>query len=238
MKASCPKCKKPFDLKEHVCPNCGYALTTSQYKFRIFAWRLLCCSLVVLGLVLLLVFFAPEPDAQPQGEQEKTATSKSAASEDGVPFVTKESTEARALEVLIRDLWGKQTNWTPPKPTVIDISFTDLANNLGRAADIRVRIDDNLSGKMAGGKFLMDAGKLIQAVIKDARFKDITFIRIFGEMELVDKYGNVSEEAVTKAIMSRKVAEKINWDNVLLDNLPGLFTEDGGDFWMHPALKK
>lgn len=69
MKANCPKCKKPFSLKEHVCPNCGYTLTNFQYKFRIFSWRFLCCCMILCTLVMLIAFFAPETEQADTTEQ-------------------------------------------------------------------------------------------------------------------------------------------------------------------------
>ena len=60
MKAQCPECKKPFSIKEHICPHCGYTLTNSQYKFRIFSWRFFCCCMTLCAIVLLIVFFATD----------------------------------------------------------------------------------------------------------------------------------------------------------------------------------
>lgn len=73
MKAKCPKCKKPFDIKEHVCPNCGCTLTDAQYKFRRLSWRLLCGSLSVLAVVVLLVILMPAPEKTAQDAPKKEA---------------------------------------------------------------------------------------------------------------------------------------------------------------------
>lgn len=77
MKANCPKCKKPFNLKEHVCPNCGYTLTNTQYRFRRFAWRFFCCTMVLSAIVILIVISAPKPEKAAQDVQNEPAAAMS-----------------------------------------------------------------------------------------------------------------------------------------------------------------
>lgn len=75
MKAQCPECKKPFSIKEHICPHCGYTLTNSQYKFRVYSWRFLCCSIVLLALVIFIVKFTSSEPVPTTKDMDDTAIS-------------------------------------------------------------------------------------------------------------------------------------------------------------------
>ncbi|WP_302795227.1 hypothetical protein [Cloacibacillus evryensis] len=137
MKANCPKCKKPFSIKEHICPNCGYTLTNFQYKFRIFSWRFFCCCMTLCAIVLLIVFFATDStektnsSAQTSSTQESVAQKVPVADEKTLDFTptTFVNSFNKAGDVIHSDLKAR-----PPilrEGEVYNTFHADITKNLG-----------------------------------------------------------------------------------------------------------
>ena len=50
---------------------------------------------------------------------------------------------------------------------------------------------------------------------------------------MVDKYGNANDEIVIKASYSNETREKMNFDNLLWENIGNV----ADDWWMHSSLE-
>lgn len=72
---------------------------------------------------------------------------------------------------------------------------------------------------------IKDILKNIQPIIDT----DVDFNVVYP---LQDKYGNVENEIVIKATFSNETINKINYENVLFENIPDL----ADDWWQHNAL--
>lgn len=151
-----------------------------------------------------------------------------------IPYVTQENTLERSLEKTIMDGMGATTNWDTQR--VISVRTIEQVENKGIAADVRVRIDESFSPSATGKGFAIAMSRLIPKLLKDKDLATIQEFRVFGSLRLVDKMGNQKEEPVTKAIITRKHAEKVDWGKLLNEEIPGVFKMDG-DFWFHPAIR-
>lgn len=73
------------------------------------------------------------------------------------------------------------------------------------------------------------------SILKDIKDeKEISEITFFYKYPLVDAYGNEKKENVMKLQFNRETLDKINYSNLLHDNLPKIANE----YWEHPALTK
>lgn len=150
------------------------------------------------------------------------------------PYVTQENTLERSLEKAIKDGMGATTNWDTPR--VVSVRTIEQADNKGIAADLRVRINENVTSSATGKGFAIAMRRLMPELLKNKDLATIQEFRFFGSLRLVDNKGNQKEEPVTKAIITRKHAEKVGWENLLNEEIPGVFKMDG-DFWFHPAVR-
>ena len=153
-----------------------------------------------------------------------------------INYITQDNTQERVAEKVLLDVWGAKTNWKGNPPRLKDISTMQLINN-GKALEIRFRVEDNITSSFIANGFIMQCAEAIPKLFAAPELKNITLIRFFGTLTLVDKYGKEEESAVSKLFMTRRLAEKIQWDNVPTDNIPKLIKEDGEQFWLHPAIR-
>ncbi|PFP97717.1 hypothetical protein COK06_13060 [Bacillus cereus] len=73
------------------------------------------------------------------------------------------------------------------------------------------------------------------SILKDIKDeKEISEITFFYKYPLVDAYGNEKKDNVMKLQFNRETLDKINYDNLLHDNLPKIANQ----YWEHPALTK
>lgn len=73
------------------------------------------------------------------------------------------------------------------------------------------------------------------SILKDLKDeKGISEITFFYKYPLVDAYGNEKKDNVMKVQFNRDTLDKINYDNLLHDNLPKIANQ----YWEHPALTK
>ncbi|WMW41394.1 hypothetical protein RE433_29100 (plasmid) [Bacillus cereus] len=77
----------------------------------------------------------------------------------------------------------------------------------------------------------MDTISILKDIKDEKQISEITF---FYKYPLVDAYGNEKKDNVMKLQFNRETLDKINYSNLLHDNLPKIANE----YWEHPALTK
>ncbi|WP_255256215.1 hypothetical protein [Bacillus wiedmannii] len=77
----------------------------------------------------------------------------------------------------------------------------------------------------------MDTISILKDIKDEKQISEITF---FYKYPLVDAYGNEKKDNVMKIQLNRETLDKINYDNLLHDNLPKIANQ----YWEHPALTK
>lgn len=71
-----------------------------------------------------------------------------------------------------------------------------------------------------------------------AAVPEMNLLTVRGRAEFTDKYGNSKMENAIGFTITRDVAEKINWQNILSENIgPLLADEKGCSVYVHPALQ-
>ena len=67
-----------------------------------------------------------------------------------------------------------------------------------------------------------------------ANEKEISEIAFFWQFETVDPYGTKKVDNVMKIIFNRETIDKINFSNLIFENIPKTATT----YWEHPSLKR
>lgn len=101
------------------------------------------------------------------------------------------------------------------------VSATNHVNISFNTIGLSVGMDKN-----AANSDVKEALEKIQAL---EEIESVTFI---GNGELVDEYGNSESEKILTYDFDRETMDKINYDNVAIDNIPDIAT----DYYQHPAL--
>ncbi|MDA2566431.1 hypothetical protein PDQ34_21020 [Bacillus cereus] len=77
---------------------------------------------------------------------------------------------------------------------------------------------------------LENASKILEKISK---IENISEVVIFMNTTLVDQYGRESDDNVMKIIFNRETLKKINFKNLVWDNIP----EIADEYWQAPAVK-
>jgi len=125
---------------------------------------------------------------------------------------------------LVKEVAGKNTN--NGKETFVASSGT--ADYLA----IDINASDNLTPGLQKTSMLVDSIDVFKKAF--AERPDINSLKLVWYLDLVDQKGNESTGVVMRVRVTRGNATTINWDNVLMDNLPKIADE----YWEHPLYSK
>ena len=92
--------------------------------------------------------------------------------------------------------------------------------------------DENLTPGMTRTGCLMDIEELIAPLL--AAYESANGVQVKAYLALTDPRGHTEHGLVMRADFSRGNSASINWENVLMDNIPSLAEV----YWEHPALSK
>lgn len=190
----------------------------------------------LLGFFLFFFGFIKFPKSSPPEPVQQTTEVKPVKPEPPkVQYVTKDGTLERSLEAAVIEVMGPKTNWKTNR--IISVSTIEQVNYKGIAGDVRMRINEGFSGNQTGKFFVMDLNRLIPKLLDNRKLYMIQEFRFFGSLVLVDQLGNEKEVPVTKAVISRERAKRVNWKNILYENIPVAFSEGDNVLWFHPAIR-
>lgn len=82
---------------------------------------------------------------------------------------------------------------------------------------VQFAIDDNLGIRMIRTGARIDTLTILEEVSQTSL--DYSGVDVLGTFELVDQYGNTSESIVTSLYYTRETVERINFDNMLFENV-------------------
>lgn len=99
---------------------------------------------------------------------------------------------------------------------------------------LTLNLGDNLTANMMRKGGLMDALALAELFEEHSILGDIPELDITFETELTDAYGNSSPGTVLEVGFTAETLAKINYDNVLHENVPTI----ADYYWQHPLFNK
>lgn len=153
----------------------------------------------------------------------------------------REETSKNDLRKSVRQIFyeamGEDVNWGNNKQTLKEINLIKQVGSGGEyLVKISYRVNDNLSSGMIRDGMLRDAMDFAERLFSSPKTSEIVEYMLMPEFKLVDQYGNESEDQVAKIVVSRGLAEKINWDNMYPDRFLEL-VEDEGQLWLHQDMR-
>jgi hypothetical protein len=168
-------------------------------------------------------------------EAEETEPAKAESSEE-----TEASSEKQKLSNNVKqifyDVMGKTVNWEGKPETIREFSLIHYSSIDKYSLGVRYRASDNLTKGFIRTDIYQSAMNFIKKLYQDPANSKIIECHLFSYFTLVDKYGNESEEQVSKISLDREVAEKINWENMYYQKFIEI-VKDEGSFYLHSALK-
>jgi len=225
-----------------------------------FALTFLLFILIICSAISLNNFTPPEIKAkiQQQQEEQKLEKEKQKAEAEKMALIDKQNKEAEQKELnAIKErekaqaeaqkVFDDQKAYEEWVPNELERIAKEAAGDNFKS----IKVNKNY-GKEPGAYIIIiqtDAGVGFtnNQVKKSTWFEDmdifkklynsgisIASIKIVTYSTLIDAYGQKSDAPIMRAKMSLATANKIGWDNFIIDNFPNI-TED---YWIHPALLK
>ena len=100
-----------------------------------------------------------------------------------------------------------------------------------KIAILTIHASDNLTDNMFKQGMWIDTQKILKGIANE---KEISEIAFFWQFETVDPYGTKKVDNVMKIIFNRETIDKINFSNLIFENIPKTATT----YWEHPSLKR
>ncbi|RJO58951.1 hypothetical protein C4546_05115 [Candidatus Parcubacteria bacterium] len=164
-------------------------------------------GLVALFVILIIVAVATD---------NKNSNSNSAGSENNNASSVEMTYESK-LEKAITDEIGAKNNMDKPK--VRSVKVMNPNETL-----VEINGDENLTSGMTKKGIDKDILNTFKAIFAtDTNPNLLASVDVY--FPTVDKYGNESDNRVIRALLKRETANKIQWDNILLENIPAVFDD-------------
>jgi hypothetical protein len=135
---------------------------------------------------------------------------------------------------------------TTPKASDTLSTAVDKGIHAANATKQSVEFNDDVGTSVAGDKVVLihvKPANTARATILDnsckllknlQNRKDVGQVTLFWTGTLVDTYGSKSEEQVVKLTLNKAKLDKINFDNFVYNDLPGI----ADSYWEHRAMTK
>jgi hypothetical protein len=95
----------------------------------------------------------------------------------------------------------------------------------------RYKISDNFTEGLTKDGARINTVDILKYI--KAAYPDLTEVHVFGTANMVDQYGNTSDDQVVTLTYSRATMDKINFNNVSFKNIWNI----ADDSWVHPAFQ-
>ncbi|MFS0783220.1 hypothetical protein [Bacillus sp. 1P06AnD] len=164
-----------------------------------------------------------EAEAKEKAEAKKEAEAKKAVE-------AKKAAEASSLDnkvkKAIHKAFGKENSFDK-KDSILGINYNKETGFIL----VKVYGSDNLTTNMIRKGMWMDVRDTLELLKDEDDLKMIDFNIVFP---MQDQYGQESNDIIMKLSFSKETIDKINFDNLLTDNIPTI----ADSYWQHPALNK
>ena len=179
---------------------------------------------VIVGLALiggiLSLFDGDDKVAIAPGNNDEQIDDEIDPKEDEEDIVVELSIEQLVEKEIIKQL---KTETNMGLPRIVEIT-------VGEELFIELNASENFTVNMTKTGILLNTKELFAALFA---MDDINIVTISWQLPLVDTYGNEELDRVMLISMGVETAGKVNWENVLTDNIPVI----ADSYWEHPAFQ-
>jgi hypothetical protein len=167
---------------------------------------------IVAGVVLFLIIVGQcghhSDTTSTSGQSKSTAASNAPASSAAAAPTTPQGPKSPA-----------NANISPPPGPDVDV------------VTARYKIGESLTKGLTKDGARIDTENILKYI--KAAYPNLTEVHVFGTADMVDQYGNTSDDQVVTLTYSRATMDKINFNNVLFQNIWNI----ADDSWVHPAFR-
>lgn len=183
---------------------------------------------------------ADQKEDSAKKKAEEDANAKAAAEEKAKAEKLKQDEENVTADyvksTVIKALGSDKAN--NKKDKVVEVkSNDDLGDGVPEGSKIIILTlngNENVTDSMTKKGLWMDSIPVMKALFQNPKVYDVSIV---WQLPMVDQYGNNKDDAVMEVHLIKPVAQKINWDNFIFNNIP-LVSKESGKYWEHPALRK
>ena len=213
-----------------LLPPLGGVLTGAMGKTGAIVLR---AAVVVVGVAVLGVTIEPEQgQVQPGQTGQKPAAGQQASTPEGRIAAIVERLGCKSVSVELTE--HALTEWNDEQ--VKRIEQGEEVSSGEYLVRIAYKSPEGFSTKSTKNALYRRAMEIIRELNTKPEYSQIVSYILQPHMELVDKYGNSSMEQVGKLVLSREVAQKINWKNMHEDMFARIVQSDG-QLGLHPAMR-
>lgn len=213
-----------------LLPPLGGMLTGAMGKTGAMVLR---SAVVVLGVVVLALTIEPEQgQIKPVQKAQSPTSEQQANTPEGKIAAIVEGLGCKPISVELTE--KALTEWTDEQ--VKRIQQGEQISSGEFLVQIKYKSLEGFSGKQTKKFVYRKAMEIMQALSTKPEFSSIVSYMLMPHANLEDKYGNTKLEQVAKFVLSRDVAQKINWDNMYEEKFTSIVQSDG-QLWLHPAMR-
>ncbi|WP_240678707.1 hypothetical protein [Bacillus cereus] len=211
----------------------------------------LACSTLLMGLAACASNETASTSNDSKAEEKAQKEAEKAQKAEEKERVKKEKEEKKEAEKAKKEQEKKEKEEAKKEKGLEDKLNKVVNKKFGKDKVESIQINDNLSTDDPNDKIVLVTTEAKESatqnytrkgmwidtiyILKDLKDeKEISEITFFYKYPLVDAYGNEKKDNVMKLQFNRETLDKINYDNLLHDNLPKIANQ----YWEHPALTK
>lgn len=211
----------------------------------------LACSTLLMGLAACTSNETASTSNDSKAEEKALKEAEKAQKAEEKARVKKEKEEQKTAEKAKKEQEKKEKEEAKKEKGLEDKLNKVVNKKFGKDKVESIQINDNLGTDDPNDKIVLVTAEAKESatqnytrkgmwidtiyILKDLKDeKGISEITFFYKYPLVDAYGNEKKDNVMKLQFNRETLDKINYDNLLHDNLPKIANQ----YWEHPALTK
>lgn len=211
----------------------------------------LACSTLLMGLAACTSNETTSTSNDSKAEENAQKEVEKAQKAEEKERVKKEKVEKKEAEKAKKEQEKKEKEEAKKEKGLEDKLNKVVNKKFGKDKVESIQINDNLGTDDPNDKIVLVTAEAKESatqnytrkgmwidtiyILKDLKDeKEISEITFFYKYPLVDAYGNEKKDNVMKLQFNRETLDKINYDNLLHDNLPKIANQ----YWEHPALTK
>ncbi len=182
---------------------------------------LLTGAVIAVFLVLAIGSIAPDDNDEP--EEDET---------EEVEVIEDPETFEEEVEVLVGDLIDVENNQGEKR--VIGVIHSE--DEEGEFMALLIKGDEVASNTLARNDILFKTVDLFNPLYElvDKKEEKIDHITLQWHLGVVDAYGEAEDKNVISVSFDRENANKVDWENVSIENIPIIATH----YWQHPLFEE
>lgn len=162
-----------------------------------------------------------QEDIEESGQNEET--------EENAPEEVSQEKEPDTLEEYVESIVDEVVGLeVGDEERIVALEIED-AEQGGKFVYLNMIGDESLTLNTTKSGLWMDSLEIFEPIFER---DEVSEVSVMWQLELTDQYGNSEYDMVMSTTFTKETAEKVNWENVLYENVPNI----ADSYYEHPAL--